>query len=329
MNSFFLGVDAGATKTHAVIIKASGEVLGVGHSGCGSHEVAGYERAGKALTHAIEQAVRASGVPKDKLGYAAFCLAGIDIHADEVEVSRRMLDPLMAGIPYLLKNDAFGCLRGGTRDPFGVMINCGTGQVAVGRNRAGVEIRVGGYGWDFGDFGGGGAILQATLAAVVRADDGRGEPTQLVDAVLSVSGCPTVPEFIERSYRDMEFIRGLGLPKIAFRVSRQGDRVARRIILAVADEMAVTAITLIRRLGMQEDTFDLITAGSVFKGEDPVFLEVIGKKVHEIAPGARLRMPLYPPVVGCALLALESAGFSSNDEVYANIEQSLKGKGLD
>ncbi len=329
MSSLFLGVDAGATKTHAVLMDFSGKVLGAGHSGCGSHEVAGYEHALESLSQAVERAFTSAGATKKDIRFAAFCLAGIDIHADEIEVSRRMLNPLLGKIPYLLKNDAFGCLRGGTRDTFGVMINCGTGQVAVGRNRAGVEIRVGGYGWDFGDFGGGGAITQATLAAVVRDNDGRGEPTQLTGMVLSASGCTSVPEFIERSYRDGEFVRALGLPKIAFKASRLGDPVARRIILAIADEMAVTAIALIRKLEMQQDNFDVITAGSVFKGEDPVFLEVIGNKVHAVAPGARLRMPLYPPVIGCALLALESVDLPVTEETYTKIEKSLKGKGLD
>jgi N-acetylglucosamine kinase-like BadF-type ATPase len=329
MNPLFLGVDAGATKTHAVILNSKGEVLGAGHSGCGSHEVAGYERARESLSVAAERALYGAGAAQEDLRFAAFCLAGIDIRLDVNEVSRRMLDPLMGGVPYLLKNDAFGCLRGGTRDPFGVMINCGTGQVAVGRNRAGVEIRVGGYGWDFGDFAGGGVISQATLAAIVRADDGRGEPTQLVERVLSASGCPNVSEFIERGYRDEEFVRNLELPRITFKASKQGDPVARRIILAIADEMAVTAVTLIRRLGMEQESFDVITAGSVFKGEDPVFLEVIGNKVHETAPAATLRMPLYPPVVGCALLALESVGIPVGDETYTNIELSLNGKGLE
>ncbi len=329
MNAMFLGVDAGATKTHAVILDSSGEILGAGHSGCGSHEAAGYEQAREALSIAIGKALEDAGIIREDLRFATFCLAGIDIGADVVEVSRRMLDPLMGEIPYLLKNDAFGCLRGGTRDPYGVMINCGTGQVAVGRNRAGIEIRVGGYGWDFGDFGGGGAILQATLAAVVRADDGRGEPTQLVEMVLTAAECPSVSEFIERGYRDGEFIRGLGLPRITFKASRQGDPIARRIILAIADEMAVTAITLIRRLGMERDSFDVITAGSVFKGEDPVFLETIRDKVDAVAPGARLRMPLYPPVIGCALLAVEAVGLITTDETYTKIEQSLKGKGFE
>lgn len=329
MSSLLLGLDAGATKTHAVLLDSKGTILGAGLSGCGSHEVAGYDLARESLSQAISQTLASAGVTLGQVQFATFCLAGIDVGLDVVEVSGRMLDPLMGTVPYLLKNDAFGCLRGGTRDPFGVMINCGTGQVAVGRNRAGIEIRVGGYGWDFGDFAGGGAITQATLAAVVRADDGRGEPTQLVEAVLKASGCADVPAFIERSYRDTDFIRSLRLPQLTFGVSHQGDRVARRIILSIAEEMAVTAITLIRRLEMTQDCFDVITAGSVFKGEDPVFLETITNKVHEIAPRAHLRLPLYPPVIGCALLAYESVGLTATDETYQNIESSLSGKGLE
>jgi N-acetylglucosamine kinase-like BadF-type ATPase len=247
----------------------------------------------------------------------------VDVSSDVVEISKQILIPLMDGVPYILKNDAFGCLRGGTPDSFGVMINCGTGQVAVGRNRQGVEIRVGGFGWDFGDFAGGSVISQAAVAAAVRANDGRGESTSLVEALLTAANLPDMPAFIERTYRDGSFVRSLGIPKITFGESRNGDPVARRIILSVAQEMAVTALTLIRRLGMESESFDLITAGSVFKGDDPVFLQSIKSEVHEVAPQAHFRIPLYPPVIGAVLLAFEEDGGVTSESFNRNLENSL------
>ncbi len=320
---FVIGVDAGATKTHAIALEDSGKVLGIGHAGCGSHEAIGFVRARDALDAAIRQALEQAGKPLRDARFASFCLAGVDIQHDMVHVPKEMLEPILGGVAFLLKNDAFGCLRGGTRDPFGIMINCGSGQVAVGRNREGVEIRVGGYGWDFGDFGGGNVMTQSALAAVVRADDGRGAPTALLDLILQASGHATIPDFLEKAYRDGEYVRSLGIPRLVFRSSAAGDSVARSILKSVAEEMAVTANTLIRRLRMEKEAFDLITAGSVFRGEDPWFLETIHSLVLPHAPSANFRFPLYAPAVGAGLLALEAVGIQANDSLYGNLDRSL------
>ena len=98
---------------------------------------------------------------------------------------------------------------------------------------------------------------------------------------------------------------------------------ARHIILAAAGEMAVTATALIGRLSMEQDEFDLITAGSVFRGEDPVFLETIRESVRAIAPRANFCIPVYAPVVGAALLAAEEAGLSISDTMYGNLEATM------
>jgi N-acetylglucosamine kinase-like BadF-type ATPase len=323
MSKLFLGVDAGATKTHAVALDKLGRVLGFGEAGCGSHEVSGFTAAQREIREAMEAALGQARLRVAEITRAAFCLAGVDVPSDYADVPLHMLDPLIGKVPYLLKNDAFGCLRGGTRDPFGVMINCGSGQVAVGRNRSGLEVRVGGYGWDYGDFAGGNVITHAAVAAAVRAEDGRGEPTQLVERLLDLSGQASMEDFLARAYRDDAYVWSLGLPKMVFSASRNGDLVARKIILDVADEMAVTATTLIRRLSMEAEDFDLITAGSVFKGEDPAFLAAIQTKVHATAPGARFRMPLYPPVVGAGLLALEEEGLRADEEVYMNLDKTF------
>lgn len=323
MAQYFLGVDAGATKTHALVMDERGRLVGCGRSGAGNHEVYGFDHARRSIGEAVVASLQEAGIGIGDVGQACFCLAGVDVSQDYRTIPEKILHPLFSDLKYLLKNDSFGCLRAGTRRSFGIMINCGTGQVAVGRNRQGEELRIGGYGFEFGDFSGGSVITQATVAAVVRADDGRGEPTQLTRLLLQAAQQDTVSAFIDRTYRDGALLSRLRIPEITFRASAAGDAVARRIILGAADEMAVTAVALIRRLAMQDDTFDLITAGSIFKGDDETFLATIRSRVHAVAPHARQRFPLYPPVVGAVLLACEQAGQQVPDKVYTNLEETM------
>ena len=74
---------------------------------------------------------------------------------------------------------------------------------------------------------------------------------------------------------------------------------------------------------MEPDEFDVVAAGSVFKGDDPVFLQSIEEAIHVVAPAARLQMPLYAPVVGAALLAAEAMGTSVDDRMYGKLEGTL------
>lgn len=316
MATHYLGVDAGATKTHAIVATESGEVRGSGEGGPGNHEVFGYDAAAGCVRTAVFQAFETAGIGSKDLAYACFSMAGADIEADFTTLPARVIEPILGETRFLLKNDAFGCLRAGTHAPFGVMINCGTGQVAVGRNRAGDEVRLGGYGYDFGDFSGGSVIAFQAASAVMRADDGRGEPTALSWLLFAAAGTDSAMGFLEKTYRDQELFKDLNIPRIVFQASRDGDAVAKRIVLASAEEMAVTAVALIRRLGMEKDSFDLITAGSVFKGEDPEFLDTIRSLVHAVAPDANFRMPLYDPVVGAALLAMEEDGLEVGEAIH-------------
>ena len=323
MTRYFLGVDAGASKTHALVMTEEGSLLGWGESGTGNHETYGFDHARNSIGTALRMAADASGIDPSQGDYACFCLAGADVSQDYETIPQRILDPLLGNVPYSLKNDAFGCLRGGTRSPYGIMINCGTGQVAVGRDRAGKAIRIGGYGFEFGDYSGGSVIAQAAVAAVVRADDGRGEATQLTEWLLEAANLDTVSALIDRTYRDDAYLASLGVPALTFRASAAGDQVARRIILAAAEEMAVTATALVRRLEMEQEEFDLITAGSVFRGEDPVFLETVIQSIRPIAPRANHCFPLYAPVVGAVLLASEEAGLTVSDSMYSNLEATM------
>ena len=272
---------------------------------------------------AVNGALKAIGIDASALSQSCYCLAGADVSSDFEEIPKRIIDPITEESPYQLKNDSFGCLRGGTKDPFGVMINCGTAQVAVGRNRKGKEIRLGGYGPEFGDLTGGWIVSLKAIAAIVRAWDGRSEATALSDLILRAANIASIPEFIDRTYRDQEFLMELGIARLVFQASVGGDSVAKGIVLEAAREMAITATTLIQRLEMQAETFDLIAAGSVFKGEDPVFMQTVKKAVLDLAPNAHFTTPLYDPVVGAALLAFEADGLQATDRVYSRLEATL------
>ncbi|RLE39787.1 ATPase, partial [Candidatus Woesearchaeota archaeon] len=87
MTRIALGVDAGGSKTHAVITDETGRVLGVGKSGTANWEIVGLKGAQAALRRAIWQALERAGVSPEHVSAACYGLAGLDWPSDEVRLT--------------------------------------------------------------------------------------------------------------------------------------------------------------------------------------------------------------------------------------------------
>src|SRR5512136_56265 len=78
MKRYFLGVDVGGTKTHALIADESGQASGFGEAGPGNHEGVGYDGLAAALQIAIEQALARAGISRRQIAGAGFGVGGYD-----------------------------------------------------------------------------------------------------------------------------------------------------------------------------------------------------------------------------------------------------------
>src|SRR5690349_12508116 len=76
MTRCFLGVDIGATKTHALVADEDGRALGFGQAGPGNYQVVGYPGMTEALNLATAQALAAAGVAAEQLAGAGLGVGG-------------------------------------------------------------------------------------------------------------------------------------------------------------------------------------------------------------------------------------------------------------
>jgi hypothetical protein len=67
------------------------------------------------------------------------------------------------------------------------------------------------------------------------------------------------------------------------------------------------AVGVIRQLQFEDEAFEVVLAGSFYKGS-PLLTEELGRTVHRVAPQARLVRLHVPPVVGGVLLGMELGG---------------------
>jgi N-acetylglucosamine kinase-like BadF-type ATPase len=299
-----LGVDAGATKTHALACDRRGHVLGFGTAGPGNWESVGADGSRRALARAISGALEAAGAEPGAVGAAGFGLAGLDWPSDR-PILEEVVGELGIGGRHAIVNDAFIALRAGCRAPFGVVSVAGTGVVTAGRNRAGEAFRTMAIG--YGERGGGGELTTAALHAIALEYHGSGPATELTARILERAGADSVPTLFEGISRGSRSLPS-GLPRLVLEIADEGDPTAAAIAAGFGAEMARAAKGVADRLGMAGDAFELVRSGSVHLSGSRTLDSSFAEAVAAALPRAAVVPLKAPPAIGAALIAMELGG---------------------
>jgi hypothetical protein len=78
-----------------------------------------------------------------------------------------------------------------------------------------------------------------------------------------------------------------------------------------------------RRYGMCDKEFDIVLAGSLFKGVGPLLIDTITQEIHLMAPKACIVRARFEPAVGSVLLAYDALGIEVSDEMYSRLAETL------
>jgi N-acetylglucosamine kinase-like BadF-type ATPase len=319
MNPFFLGVDIGATKTHALIADETGRALGFGQAGPGNYQVVDYAGMAAALREATTQALAIAGVQHGQLAGAGLGIGGYDWPSQRP----RMLQTIHeVGIqaPLEIVNDAVLGLLAGAAEGWGVALVAGTSNNCRGRDQRGREGRVTGEGVQFGEYGGAAELVMKAIHAVAAAWSRRGPATRLTEAFISAVGARTLDDLLEGLALEHYRLDADAAP-LVFQVAESGDAVAQGVITWAAHELGDLAAGVIRQLDFERLSFDVVLLGSLYNGGS-LLLDPLRAAIHAVAPGARLMRLTAPPVVGGVLLAMEQAGLDPNQARAALIRSS-------
>jgi N-acetylglucosamine kinase-like BadF-type ATPase len=309
-----LAVDGGGSKIDAALLSRRGEVVGAARLVQADHDGTGSDSHLKGITDAVRRACAEAGVSADARPVAdlgVYCLAGADLPADDRRIGRWLKGSGLTRRD-VVRNDTFAVMRAGTERSWGVAVVCGYGTNCSGVAPAGRMFRFPAVGSISGDWGGGMDVGKAALWHAIRAEDGRGEKTELARGVSAHFGLRRPRQVMEAMYFGrIPERRVVELPPIVFRAAVAGDGVARQIVDHQADEVVAMAGTAIRRLRMTRLDVDVVLGGGIFRNEDPAFLDRIGDGVRGVAPRARVHRLEAPPVVGAALIGLDEIGASA------------------
>ncbi len=303
---YFLGIDGGGTKTHAVITDSECNILGEGSGGAANPLRIGLE---EAILH-IEQAVAdACAQAQIELGYvdsACAAIAGIN-HPIHYHTMKDALDEALQVGGLELVTDARAALEGALDGKAGVVVIAGTGSIAIGVNHDGRTARAGGFGPTLSDEGSGYYIAQRALKAVVSSFDGRSPRTILVERVcnrLGVADPSDLPAVIYNS--DSEPVDIAPLAELVDEAAREGDAVARQILTEAGRELGRLAASVIDKLGLHSSAFRVACVGSVFRSGE-VVVGPLRDAVSQVSPKAEIGPPLFSPAIGAVKLAQKQA----------------------
>jgi N-acetylglucosamine kinase-like BadF-type ATPase len=303
MTSFFLGVDIGGTKSHALISDDKGNALGFGTYGPGNHEEVGYEGLRIALQTVSEKALAMAGIKKDQITAAGFGIAGYD-WPSERQPTLDAINTIGLLAPIEAVNDTIiGLLAGATRG-WGVAVVAGTGTNCWGWDKDHRIGRVTGVG--YGEHGGAGSLVYQALSAIAYEWTKRGPKTQLTEEFLHLTGAEDIPALLE-GIEIGEYLISSDHAPLVFKVATQGDSTALSIIQWAGNELGQTAVAVIRQLKIEQQEFEVVLVGSVYEmGE--MIISPMRHVIESEAPKAEMTRLASPPVVGGVLLAMEQVG---------------------
>ncbi|MFI0979414.1 N-acetylglucosamine kinase [Streptomyces sp. NPDC021093] len=298
-----LAIDAGNSKTDVAVVGADGDVLGTGRGGGFQPPLVGVQAAVDVLADAVVRALEEAGA--DGVDHVSACLANADLPVEEEELAAAV-QARGWGRSTEVRNDTFAILRAGVDEPRGVAVVCGAGINCVGMLPDGRTARFPAIGKISGDWGGGGGLAEEALWFAARAEDGRGEPTELAHALPAHYGLPSMYALIEALHLGrIPAVRQHEVAPLVFAVSARGDVAARSLVHRLADEVVAMSSVALNRLGLLEEEAPVLLGGSVLAARHPELDGRIAALLAERAPKAAVRVVTAAPVLGAALLGLD------------------------
>ncbi|MEW5939649.1 MAG: BadF/BadG/BcrA/BcrD ATPase family protein [Chloroflexota bacterium] len=321
---YFLGIDVGSSKTHALIVDETGASIGFGKAWGGNYQVVGYDGLENVLKESFEQAREMSGVDAAHIAGAGFGVAGYDFPSDR-EGHLKAIAALGLSCPVEIVNDGVNGLLAGATRGVGVNVTAGSSVNCRGRNAQGKEGRIVGNGAAFGEYGGASEIVQRGLHIVNYAWIRRIPPTALTQIYLNAVGAKDELDLMEGLSNQQYHL----FPFIVLEViqaARAGDAAAREVIRWSGEELGWLAVAVARQIEMENDEVEIIQSGSVFEAGE-ILTDPMRAIILQHCPKAIIKRLDGPPVVGAVILGMEQArfdGYAVRDVMVKTAKEIVK-----
>lgn len=278
---YLIGIDGGGTNSRLLACNSNGEVLGhcVGKST--NVESNSKQCVLANLKEIVEQFLRESGCSIQNCQGVCLGTAGVDTEKSRLEVNE-----IVRQLPFpcrtLIVNDAEIALAAETKGEPGILLISGTGSIGYAVNREGKDCRVGGYGYLVGDEGSAYWISRKAIQHILREYDRTGEKIRMFEWIGSALGINEIDQLVDFVYQSNKSeMAKLGLSVVS--AFEEGDRTAERIMTGAAQHLSSMAISLGRRLHMDDAQYPLVFSGSMLT-RTPWLMDKVTQEVKQAFP---------------------------------------------
>jgi N-acetylglucosamine kinase-like BadF-type ATPase len=318
-----LGVDAGNSKTVALVAGPDGGVIGAGRGGPGDiYGMHGETAALAEIDRAVEAALRDAGVDANQIDAAGFSMAGADWSEDFT-----LLETAMAERGYgrsrTIVNDAIGALWAGVPDGVGLVITCGTGA-AIGARSGDGRIWHSSF-WP--DGAGGYRLGERAIRAAISADLGLAPPTRMTAPLLAALGVDSVEAMLHRRSRRRPawtMADAARLAPIVLDAARDGDAAAVAIVAEQGRALGDMGVVAARRTGLS-GRFPTALAGGIFRHPCNRLREAVIARLRRDLPDIDPISSDLEPVGGAVVLALAAIETPTDAAFRRRLRETMPG----
>lgn len=318
MDEFYIGVDAGGTKTAFVLVDSKAQIVSHYVGSAANYMVNGLDGVVNVLVKGINKLLHEGLVTSNQLSGAFISIAGFkDIQEDVLPITKLMKDKLPIK-KFVLGNDVENAFAGSLGGKAGIQIIAGTGSIGYGRNTLKEEFRSGGWHHElYGDEGSGYWIGIKLLQAFSKQADGRMPKTLLYNHLKKVLNLNDDYELIKLVVEKWQSDRTkiASLSKECTTLALDNDVIALNIFKETVDELNLI-IQAIKKKLMSNEHVQVSYVGGVFNAEKFV-LNPLKELLKE--NDCSLVKPQYSALAGSVILALELNHKKISKEIKENL----------
>ncbi len=301
--NYFLGIDAGATKTKTVIIDDNSRVMAEVLGGPANYHNIGIETTVANVTQTIKEALTEAKIKLEDIDWAVIGIAACDTEKDHQVLVKGFTSGYLARWKDKLTvvNDTKIGLYTGTMPP-GIVVVCGTGSNVYGKNAHGQGAMAGNWGHFLGDKGSGYNLAKRMFEKVVAAYDGTGDPTLLMSKIEEKLNCRSPQDLMDWYNDNKPSIHEISdFAPLVIEAAEEGDDVAKQLIDDTVAYLGKAVMAVVLKLRMENEYNRVVIVGGLF--ESKYFRAVFEGHITALLKRVRIVKPLVTTAVGAAILA--------------------------
>ncbi|MGP4105667.1 N-acetylglucosamine kinase [Virgibacillus sp. L01] len=319
---YVAGIDGGGTKTKAVIADMDGIIIAETTAGPTNPNVMSRENLIRTLDMMFKDMKEQVPDAYDNISGLFAGISGVGNAAAKTDLEGILEQIVPKGVPVCVEADTVNALYSGTYGGPGIVQISGTGSITYGINHQLERDRVGGWGYLFGDEGSGYDIGRQGIMAALKASDGRGKNTNLLEMICTCFSVTHPYDLIQRIYASPTPKSEISpVSKLVFEAYKHNDLVAREIIANTISDLSLSIRTLYGKLFQPNEEVKVVLCGGVFSDEE-VLPRLLENDLRDFK-NVKITTPVMAPVGGSIIGAYLLRNIKPASSVYQNIISTL------